>query len=127
MEKLRLTYWERVKPSYRHRVAEYLVNGKPIPMEKLFDCENVEKLIAYYMEHGGECVELIEGTLGYGRMILYGDGLKTAIVEEIALNEWSSAHTIRWFNNMPKKYAEELRKAEAAGSAKRYETWKAVW
>ena len=74
----------------------------------LYTCEAVQGLIDKYHELGGGAVTVEEGTLGYGFMILYGEGLKTAIVHEVALNEWSSAHTIRMYNKMPKKYAEML-------------------
>lgn len=61
----------------------------------------------YYDRDGS--VEIIEeGTLGYGFIIMHGTGLKTSIVKEVYLNEWSSAHTIRMYNKMPKKYKQIL-------------------
>lgn len=61
----------------------------------------------YYDRDG--LVEIIEeGTLGYGFIIMHGTGLKTSIVKEVYLNEWSSAHTIRMYNKMPKKYKQIL-------------------
>ena len=75
-------------------------------MANLYSCTAVEKLINQYAEKGGECYQIEEGSLGYGQMILYGDGLKTAVITEVYLNEWSSGHKIRMYNKMPKKYAE---------------------
>lgn len=36
--------------------------------------------------------------------ILQGDGLKTVIIKECFLNEWSSGYTIRLYNKTPAKY-----------------------
>lgn len=71
---------------------------------QLYGCEAVQNLIDRYFDRGGEMYEIQEGVLGYGELILYGEGLKTTIVKEVYLNEWSSGHTIRMYNKMPKKY-----------------------
>lgn len=68
----------------------------------------VEKLIQMYYEHGGQCIQTDEGCLGAGDWILTGEGLKTTIIKEIALNEWSTTHTVRQYNKCPKKYAKIL-------------------
>lgn len=73
-------------------------------MSTLYSCSACENVINQYIENGGEVIELEEGTLGYGLTICFGEGLKTCIITEKYLNEWSSAHTIRFYNNMPKKY-----------------------
>lgn len=70
----------------------------------VYSCESISKLIEDYESKGGHIVTIQEGTLGYGKLILFGDGLKTTIVQEVALNEWSSAHTIRMYNKTPEKY-----------------------
>lgn len=70
--------------------------------------ESIEKLIQQYYERGGEVVEVVSGCLGYGTTICYGDGLKTAVIQERYVNEWSSTHTIRMYNKMPKKYADMI-------------------
>lgn len=74
-------------------------------MSKLYSCSAVEKLINVYIEKGGEVTEIEEGSLGYGFLILHGEGLKTTVVKEVYLNEWSSGHTVRKYNKLPKKYA----------------------
>ena len=71
---------------------------------KLYTLEAVDSLINQYIDKGGQVVTIEEGVLGYGTLLLYGDGLKTSVVKEIYLNEWSSAHTIRSYNETPKKY-----------------------
>lgn len=70
----------------------------------LYSLKLVDKLFAKYAEQGGVITTLEEGVLGYGLTVCHGDGLKTAVVREVALNEWSSDHSIRFYNRMPKKY-----------------------
>lgn len=69
-----------------------------------------EDLIQKYVnKYGGECTELQEGTLGLGTILLHGgQGRKTIVIQEFYINCWTSGHTIRMFNKMPKKYAELL-------------------
>ncbi len=69
-----------------------------------YTLEVVEGLINHYIENGGECTEIREGVLGYGTLLLTADGKKSVIINEVYLNEWSSAHTIRMYNKLPKKY-----------------------
>ena len=85
--------------------------------ETLYTCSAVENLIKRYSEQGGTMTTIHEGTLGYGLTILHGDGLKTAIITEKPLNEWSSAHTIRMYNKMPAKYQKMLDDLEQEASA----------
>lgn len=77
---------------------------KPAP--KLYTLKAVENLIQRYLESGGSMEELESGSLGYGVTILYdaAENLKTFVIKEVYLNEWSSAHTVRGYNRMPKKY-----------------------
>lgn len=76
------------------------------PAPKLYRLEAVENLIQRYFEHGGSMEELKPGSLGYGLTILYSpaENLKTFVIREVYLNEWSSGHTVRGYNRMPKKY-----------------------
>lgn len=74
-------------------------------MYTLTACEN---LIQKFIDNGGEVATLEEGILGLGLTMCYGDGLKIAIIREVYLNEWSSGHTIRMYNKMPKKYEQML-------------------
>ena len=73
---------------------------------KLYDLTTCEKLIDTYInKYQGELHQIQEGTLGLGKLILYnGNGRKSIIIKEVYLNEWSSAHKIRMYNNLPKKY-----------------------
>lgn len=72
----------------------------------LYTVSSTEKLIADYLNAGGQMLQMREGVLGCGDVLLYDDGgkLKTFVIHEVALNEWSSAQKIRGYNKMPEKY-----------------------
>ena len=74
----------------------------------LYALEAVEQTVNNWIEAGGEISTVKEGVLGWGLTICHGEGLKTAIITEVPLNCWSSAHTIRIYNKMPKKYRQML-------------------
>ena len=79
-----------------------------------YSLDSCEKLIGKYVnEFKGEMVILEEGCLGLGTILLHGaKGKKTVIIKEVYVNNWSSTHTIRKYNSMPKKYLELLGKAD---------------
>ena len=79
---------------------------------KLYALSAVRQTIDAWIEAGGQIDTVEEGTLGWGLTICHGEGLRTAIIKEVPLNEWSSAHTIRIYNKMPKKYQEMLENME---------------
>lgn len=81
-------------------------------MRKIYSLETCEKLINTYIKKGGKVVTLQEGVLGLGVVLCFGDSLKTSIIKEVYLNEWSSGHTIRMYNIMPAKYNKMLEKLE---------------
>jgi hypothetical protein len=64
----------------------------------------VQDLINKYVDRDGEVIEVIEGCLGYGTTICSAYGCKYAVIQEVFLNSWSSTHTIRMYNKLPKKY-----------------------
>ena len=72
--------------------------------KKLYDCDYIAHLIAQYHDKGGEVITIEEGTLGYGFMIMFGEGLKTTIVKEVYVSAWSSGHSVRMYRKTPKKY-----------------------
>ncbi len=73
---------------------------------KLYNLTTCEELIQTYInKYEGELYQIYEGTLGLGKLILYnGNKRKSIIIEEVFLNHWSSAHKIRMYNELPKKY-----------------------
>lgn len=80
----------------------------------LYTSEAISNLLDRYIDAGGELYEMREGVLGHGDLLLYdfSGKLKTIVIREVALNEWSSAHTVRTYNKMPAKY---LKMLEAVG------------
>ena len=76
----------------------------------LYDYKQVDALIEKYVNKGGETLQLNEGVLGSGDWLLfdYSGHLKFIVIKEVALNCWSSAHTVRKYNKIPKKYEEIL-------------------
>ena len=80
---------------------------------KLYGSSSVENLINAYVERDGEIHEIEEGSLGYGLLIMTGEGLKTTVVQEVYLNAQSSGHKIRKYNKIPLKYEEMLERLYA--------------
>ena len=70
----------------------------------LYSGSAVQNLMNEYIRRGGEVLTIEEGGCGYGNMLMFGEGLKTAVIQEVYLNEWSSGHKIRMYNKCPKKY-----------------------
>lgn len=73
---------------------------------KNYSLEQIDSLIDKYVNtFGGEVSTLEEGVLGYGLTVLHGaKGKKSIVIKEIYLNAWSSAHTVKMYNSLPKKY-----------------------
>ena len=69
-----------------------------------YDLKDVNDMIAKYLELGGNFLQTAEPCLQNGDFILYGNGLKTVVGNEIVLNEWSSATKLRFYKKTPKKY-----------------------
>jgi len=76
---------------------------------KYYTLETCETLINTYIEAGGDLLTIKEGILGLGQILLHGATRKKSIViTERYLNSNSSAHTIRMYNNLPKKFSNML-------------------
>lgn len=73
-------------------------------MNNLHSCSAITELIDRYLEKGGEVLQVEEGVLGHGFLILHGNGLKTAIIREVYINEWTSKHSLRMYNKTPNVY-----------------------
>ena len=73
---------------------------------KNYTLKTCEELIYKYVNNlGGECLEIEEGCLGLGTILLHSaEGKKAVLIKEFFINEWTSGHTIRTYNNLPKKY-----------------------
>jgi hypothetical protein len=64
----------------------------------------VDNLISQYLNKNGELLQIEEGSLGHGFLILQGEGLKTTIVKEVFISAWASGHEVTMYNKLPKKY-----------------------
>jgi len=75
---------------------------------RYYTVESLEKLMRRYAEKGGEVVQVEEGCLGLGVVVLRNNGLrlKQYIIKERYLNEYSSIHTCETYARrpLPKKY-----------------------
>lgn len=83
-------------------------------MQTLHPNSYIEILIERYTMRNGKILQIREGVLGYGDFLLYdpAGNLKTVVVREVYLNEWSHGHTIRMYNECPKKYQKLIEKME---------------
>jgi hypothetical protein len=77
---------------------------------KNYSLSSCQDLINTYVnEFKGEVTELREGVLGLGTILLHSaKGKKTIIINEYFINSWTSGHTIRMYNKIPKKYERAL-------------------
>ena len=75
-------------------------------MVRVLDCNSIQAMVDIYTRRGGDMIELEEGVLGWGLTVLYSFELplKTVIIREEPISCWSSRHTVRCYNKMPKKY-----------------------
>ena len=76
---------------------------------KNISLQGAENLIRDYINAGGESFTIEEGCLGLGVVVLTGFGqnhLRAFVIEEIYLNEWSSGHILKIYENgkLPAKY-----------------------
>ena len=75
---------------------------------KLYTCSAIKQLFDKYIDLGGEITTIDEGCLGYGITVMTAEGYKSCVVKEVYLNTQSSAHKIRFYNRLPKKYMEAV-------------------
>jgi len=75
----------------------------------MYNYQQIDKLINRYSEiENSQTVQISEGVLGSGNWILTAPGKKTAIINEIFVNSWTSTHTVKMYNKTPKKYLKFL-------------------
>lgn len=82
-------------------------------VQTLYTTSSVGRLIAEYLDAGGQMLQMREGTLGCGDVLLYDESGKmfTFVIHEVALNEWSSGQTVRKYRKMPEKYRKMIEEA----------------
>lgn len=72
-------------------------------VKNLYSYRAVDKLIRDAVEIYGAEVYTLEGSL-LDNYIIAGDKIKTYIIREVYLNEWSSAYSVRAYEKTPEKY-----------------------
>ena len=74
-------------------------------MSQLYNLTAVNNLIdRYYQKDPNDtCLWTLTGSL-VDNHIITAPNLKSAVIKEVYLNEWSSAYSIRLYNKLPKKY-----------------------
>ena len=73
--------------------------------QSIYSYKAVENLVEQYEKTGKEFYHFVIAGCLCDNHIICGDGLKTAIIREVGLNEWSSGQTIRMYNKTPEKYS----------------------
>ena len=73
---------------------------------RTFSLQYCEDIIERYLNnYKGEALQIEEGVLGYGVLLLHsGVNAKTIVITEVYVNPWSSTHKVRMYNKIPKKY-----------------------
>lgn len=85
-------------------------------MSTRYTIRAAEDLIRRYKEKGGQMLQMQEGTLGVGDVLLYdlAGNLTCFVIREVYVNEWTSAQTIRGYNRIPEKYRRMIEQEETA-------------
>ena len=79
-------------------------------MKKYYSYEAVDEFISEMGNRGYEAIQIDEGCLGSGSWVLVAPDEKhyNFVIREVALNEWSSGHTIRRCAKISKKLQAEI-------------------
>ena len=74
-----------------------------------FSCSEIADLIDKCEKIGYSAETLEEGVCGYGKIVLWApEGYKNMIIREVALNSWSSAHTVERFTAVYPELQQEI-------------------
>jgi len=67
---------------------------------KKYSVSAIDSLLASAQKDGYTVVQISEGVLGHGHLLLLAPSPDwyNAEIQEVYLNEWSSAHTVRQFS-----------------------------
>ena len=82
--------------------------------QSVYSISSTQEFISSMIEKGWDCVELDEGVLGVGDLVLIAPDDKhyNFVIREVYLNEWSSGQTIRKCAKLSQKILKEIEKAE---------------
>lgn len=79
---------------------------------KNISLKTAENLISNFVNAGGNFYQLEDGGVGLGLVVLdgRGHGLRSFVIEEFFLSEWSSGHRLKIYTHgeLPRKYAKAI-------------------
>lgn len=80
--------------------------------QNLYTISSTEEFVQSMIKNGWECIQLNEGVLGLGDLVLIAPTERhwNYIIKEQFLNEWSSAQTIRRCRKLSQKILKEIKK-----------------
>ena len=83
-------------------------------MKGLYTCSAIAGLIENATGQGYELVQFKQESLGYGSFVLMAPrpDWENVVVEEVYLNEWSSAHKVRRCRKISKKLQKLIKEYE---------------
>lgn len=83
-------------------------------MKGLYSCSAIAGLIENAEQQGYELVQFKPESLGYGGFVLMAPrpDWENVVVEEVYLNEWSSAHKVRRCRKISKKLQKLIKEYE---------------
>ena len=82
--------------------------------QSVYSISSTQEFIDSMIKKGWDCVQLDEGVLGVGDLVLIApdDNHYNFVIREVYLNEWSSGQTIRKCAKLSQKVLKEIEKAE---------------
>lgn len=77
----------------------------------LYTCTSIDNFISRYIEKGGQAYCTDEGVLTSGDWILFDarGKLKSCIIKEVYVNDYSSVQSLRKYGKLPGKYVKMIR------------------
>jgi hypothetical protein len=91
-------------------------------MKNYYSLLYCEDLIERYInQYGGKILQIEEGCLGLGKLLLHSaPRKKTVVITEFFINSWSSGHKVRKYNIIPKCYQKLVDDQEIEEATKKY-------
>lgn len=81
----------------------------------LYAYTSIDDFIIWYMKKGGQAYCIDEGCLTSGDWILFDKRgkLKSCIIKEVYISDYSSGQSLRRYRKLPEKYAKMIRDKKA--------------
>lgn len=82
--------------------------------QNIYNISSTQEFISNMIENGWDCVQLNEGVLGCGDLVLISpdENHYNFVIREVYLTAWSSGQTIRKCKKLSKKILKEIEQAE---------------